>query len=204
MNIIITCGPSYEPIDQVRRITNFSTGRLGATLATAFKAAGHTVTCYRGELATFPTPPGIFTIPFTTNNQLLSKLKAFADLPADAVFHAAALCDFGVVNPSGHKKIPTQSGVLTLTLEPTTKVLPQLRPLFPGAKIVGWKYELDGSRDDALKKAFTQIQTAQSNACVLNGTAYGDGFGFCENGEVQHLPDLDSLCAHLIRWTTGP
>ena len=204
MNIIITCGPSYEPIDQVRRITNFSTGRLGITLANTFINAGHTVHCLKGEQATDPTPLKTTAISFSTNDDLAQKLQALSREPIDAIFHAAALCDFKPVTQTIHKKIPTQSGPLTLQFEPTTKVLPQLRPLFPKAKIVGWKYELDGSRDDALKKAFSQIETAETDACVLNGAAYGKGFGFCEQNRVQHLSDLESLCAHLIRWTIGP
>jgi len=204
MNIIITCGPSYEPIDQVRRITNFSTGRLGITLANAFIDAGHAVQCLKGEQATDPTPLKINATPFSTNDDLLQKLKTLSTERIDAIFHAAALCDFKPIAQSTHKKIPTNQGNLTIQLEPTTKVLPRLRPLFPKAKIVGWKYELDGSRNDALQKAFAQIQSAHTNACVLNGAAYGDGFGFCEKGEVQHVPDLDSLCTHLINWTTRP
>src|SRR5689334_11179842 len=173
MNIVVTCGPSYEPIDQVRRITNFSTGRLGITLANAFTDAGHTVHCLKGEQATDPTPLKSKAIPFSTNDDLLQKLKSLTTQPIDAIFHAAALCDFKPIAQSTHKKIPTNQGNLTIQLEPTTKVLPQLRHLFPNAKIVGWKYELDGSRDDALKKAFHQIVTAQTDACVLNGGAYG-------------------------------
>ena len=52
MKIIVTCGPSYEPIDEVRRITNFSTGQMGSRLARTLAAAGHEVTCYKGVAAT--------------------------------------------------------------------------------------------------------------------------------------------------------
>ena len=214
MNITITCGPSYEPIDQVRRITNFSTGRLGITLANTFADAGHRVFCLKGEQATDPTPLKTKAIPFSTNDDLLQKLKDLAHEKIDAIFHAAALCDFKPIVQTTHKKIPTKSGNLTLQLEPTTKVLPQLRGLYPKAKIVGWKYELDGSRDDSVKKTFSQIQTAQTNACVLNGAAYGKGFAFCQSNigdpkrthstvHYEHIDDLESLCAFLLGWTTG-
>jgi phosphopantothenoylcysteine decarboxylase/phosphopantothenate--cysteine ligase len=41
MKVIVTCGPSYEPIDQVRRLTNFSTGELGVLLSDELARAGH-------------------------------------------------------------------------------------------------------------------------------------------------------------------
>ena len=205
MNIIVTCGPSYEPIDQVRRITNFSTGRLGITLANAITAAGHRVHCFKGDQATDPTPIKGEVISFSTNDNLSKKLEQLAGEPIDAIFHAAALCDFKVAPDATQtaKKISTKDGDLILRLEPTIKVLPKLRGWFPSANIVGWKYELDGNKESAVEKAFSQIQNSETNACVVNGGAYGTGFGFCEADKVRHLPDLESLCAFLLSWTTG-
>ncbi len=211
MNIIVTCGPSYEPIDEVRRLTNFSTGRLGITLANAFTAAGHKVHCLKGEQATDPTEVKGELTRFSTNDDLASKLKALGNSSIDAIFHAAALCDFKVAsveNAQGEKlqakKFPTRGDELTLRLAPTTKVLPQLRGWFPDALIVGWKYEMTGSREEILDRAFKQITDARTNACVLNGAAYGAGFGLCmtQLRSCQHLPDLDKLCARLLSWTT--
>jgi phosphopantothenate---cysteine ligase (CTP) len=211
MNILITCGPSYEPIDQVRRITNFSTGRLGITLANTFADAGHRVICLKGEQSTDPTPLRAHqTIPFTTNDDLAQKLQQLTSENIDAIFHTAALCDFKVAsvqNPAGQKiasaKFPTRGENLTLTLAPTTKVLPKLRHWFPNAKIVGWKYELTGARDEAVAKALAQIAEASTNACVLNGAAYGPGYLLCSPDASIALPTLPELCAYLLLWTTG-
>lgn len=211
MNIIVTCGPSYEPIDQVRRLTNFSTGRLGIALANAFTDAGHRVYCFKGEQATdcsvLRAQEIIF---FSTNDDLAAKLQKLSQRkPAnfDAIFHAAALCDFKVAevrNEAGEKitsaKFPTRGDRLTLALEPTTKVLPQLRGWFPNAKIVGWKYELTGTRDEAIAKALAQISEAKTNGCVLNGTAYGPGFLFCSYGGSVELATIEDLSKGLIEW----
>jgi phosphopantothenate---cysteine ligase (CTP) len=204
MRIIITCGPGYEPIDQVRRLTNFSTGELGLLIAEEMQKAGHDVCCFKGEMATAHREiKGLQT--FSTNEDLLQKLESKADWP-DAVFHCAALCDYRVKAAYGadeaalsHSKIPTSIGEITLRLEPTIKVLPRLRPLFPQAKIVGWKYELDGSREDALSKAAHQIQEAKTNACVVNGAAWGGGFGFLQDTLVE-LSDKAALAAFLKDW----
>ncbi len=205
MKIIVTCGPSYEPIDQVRRITNFSTGRLGITLANALTDAGHRVFCFKGEQATDPTPIRAFqTISFSTNDDLTQKLQQIAAEGIEAVFHAAALCDFKVTevqNAAGEAlkspKFPTRGDPLTLTLAPTTKILPQLRKWFPQARIVGWKYELVGTREEAIAKANSQIGESKTNACVLNGAAYGGGFMFITPSGSTALSDLSSLILHV-------
>jgi phosphopantothenoylcysteine synthetase/decarboxylase len=207
MNILITCGPSYEPIDDVRRITNFSTGRLGVTLTNAFADAGHTVYCLKGEQATYPGEcRAQHVILFSTNDDLAQKLQSLRGENIEAIFHAAALCDFKVASVESatgetlhSKKFPTRSDPLTLKLVPTTKILPQLRGWFPSAKIVGWKFELEGNREDAIEKALRQIEECQTDACVVNGRAYGLGFGLCENGEVTDCANMEELSVALAR-----
>ena len=98
MRIVITSGPSYEPLDKVRRLSNFSTGELGTLLAEGFAEAGHRVVCFRGAPLTFPPPLWpVEVIPFTTNDNLAAGLKDLSAREEVAiVFHAAALCDFRV------------------------------------------------------------------------------------------------------------
>ena len=56
MQVIVTCGPSYEPIDRVRRLTNFSSGELGVHLSNQLARAGFEVFCLKGSGATYPSP----------------------------------------------------------------------------------------------------------------------------------------------------
>lgn len=210
MKVIVTCGPSYEPIDQVRRLTNFSTGELGILLSNELARRGFDVTCFKGAGATCcDRLEGAAWRPFTTNEDLRGALVALGNRDTiSAVFHAAALCDFRVKHRTGAgiadtqlAKIPSQAGELTLTLEPAAKLIAELRPLFPTSRIVGWKYELVGACDSALAKARDQIGINRTDACVLNGSAYGAGFGFCEPGEdLVHSEDKPALCAFLVRW----
>ncbi len=203
MKVIITCGPSYEAIDGMRRITNASTGELGLMLAQTMCAAGHEVTVFKGEMATSSHPEGSAeVVHFSTNDDLLAKLRVRS---ADAVFHAAALCDFrvkttrmadGCISTDG--KVSTRAGDVTLTLTPTTKVLPALRSIFPQALIVGWKYEIDGGRPDLVAKAARQISECKTDGCVVNGPAWGGGFGFvARGGAVMELPDRPAICLFL-------
>ena len=209
MRVIITCGPSFEPIDGVRRLTNFSTGKLGLLLAAELSRAGHEVICMKGEGAVSHADAGAARVlPFSTNANLLERLREFSGDDPGAVFHAAALCDYEVKSVRAAdgalmtaRKIPTLAGELTLTLKPALKLLPELRAIFPAAKIVGWKYELNGNRNAAETKAREQIFANGTHACVVNGAAWGEGFGFIEPGrEVVPLADKPALCASLARW----
>jgi hypothetical protein len=127
----------------------------------------------------------------------------------DVLFHTAALCDYRVQSihsekgepMSGMGKLPTREGNLLLTLEPTTKVLPQLRGLFPKAKLVGWKYEIEGVRSDVIAKAKRQLAECQTDACVMNGAAWGEGFGFITpDSQATLVADKNSLCDFLSGW----
>ena len=100
MRVIVTCGPSYEPIDEVRRITNFSTGELGIMLANRLTRAGCDVVCFKGVGATSPLRVESSQVSlFSTNESLRAGLEAIENRGGvDAVFHAAALSDYRVKN----------------------------------------------------------------------------------------------------------
>src|SRR5882762_7581270 len=90
MRCIVTAGPTYEPLDDVRRLTNFSTGRLGSELATFLSARGHEVILLIGQQATFRGDRQAARVEtFTTTTNLRDRLQALGDGSAGAVFHAA-------------------------------------------------------------------------------------------------------------------
>ena len=194
----ITCGPAYEPIDKVRRITNLSSGEIGAVLANAFLRVGFEVICFRGESATFPPPADADVRPFSTNESLAVSLRSLERAPA-IILHAAALCDFVLASIEGADsgdKLSSRAGSIRLTLQPAEKVLPKMRDWFPDARLIGWKYELDGSRETAVARASAQIREARTDACVVNGSAYGPGFGLLTtDNRLHHFSDKSVLAA---------
>ena len=137
--------------------------------------------------------------PFSTNDDLLEKLGSIVEREGvGAVFHAAALADFRVERSGGQRKISSRAGPLTLTLLPATKLIARLRALFPKAWIVGWKYELDGTREQVIAKAQRQLAENGTDVCVVNGAAYGDGFGFLlPDGVLTHIADRVALADFL-------
>jgi phosphopantothenoylcysteine decarboxylase/phosphopantothenate--cysteine ligase len=201
MNCIVTAGPTYEPLDDVRRLTNFSTGRLGTELANFLAARGHKVILLIGTMATHGGERRAQRVEtFTTTTDLREKLKAVSSKKVDAIFHAAAVSDFAfgrifTPNESGKlaeiksvNKIPTRQGKLLVELVATPKIIAGLRGWFPRTRIGGWKFEAEGARADAISAARQQIAECSTDLCVVNGPAYGEGFGLAtRNGKVAHL-----------------
>lgn len=213
MHCIVTAGPTYEPLDEVRRLTNFSTGRLGSELVNALAARGHEVTLLIGQLATYRGKREARRVEtFTTTANLSDRLRALADQPVDAVFHTAAVSDFtfGKIwrrSPRGELveiksgKITSRRGTLLAELTPTPKILGELRQWFPKATLIGWKYEVEGERAGIVRAAEKQIAECLTDACVANGPAYGEGFGLVDReGEWKHLADTTALFAALEKF----
>ena len=110
MNCIVTAGPTFEPLDEVRRLTNFSTGRLGTELANFLAARGHKVLLLVGELATYAGPRRAQRVEtFSTTVDLHAKLKTLSSKKVDAIFHVAAVNDFAF----GRIFTPNEAGKLT-------------------------------------------------------------------------------------------
>jgi phosphopantothenoylcysteine decarboxylase/phosphopantothenate--cysteine ligase len=216
MNCIVTAGPTYEPLDEVRRFTNCSTGRLGTELANFLSVHGHSVTLLIGETAAWPGERKTRLVKaFSSTADLRAKLKSFSGRKVDAIFHAAAVSDFrfgkiftreagGRFQPcKPSKKIPTREGGLFAELVPTPKIIAELRGWFPRARIVGWKFEANGGRADALRAARKQLSECSTDACVANGPAYGKGFGLVTAAGHKHFADRQKLFAGLRDWIGG-
>ena len=175
-------------------------------LARCMAEDGWPVLLLRGSGATFRDPghAGVEVAEFTTNGDLLRKLEGITH-PVAAVFHAAALCDFKVVrvegSAAGKGKISSRSGGVTLTLEPAPKLLPGLRKIFPESRLVGWKYEVEGGRAEVMEKSHRQMEECRTDLCILNGPAWGSGFGVLgSEGIVAEPVTKPALCAWLTSW----
>lgn len=210
MNCIVTAGPTFEPLDEVRRLTNFSTGRLGAELANHLAARGDRVTLLIGEAATYAGERRAQSVKiFSTTADLRTKLKSFSGKKVDVIFHAAAVSDFGFgqifvekkpgefIAAKASKKISTRAGSLLVELVPTPKIIVELRGWFPQTRLVGWKYEADGERADALRAAKRQLAECGTDFCVANGPAYGKGYGLVSADGQRHLATMEKLFSAL-------
>lgn len=212
MNCIVTAGPTYEPLDKVRRLSNFSTGRLGTELANFLVDQGHHVTLLVSEQASYAGNRRAQQVEtFSTTAMLRERMEALAGQSVNAVFHAAAVSDFSfgkvwLRSPQGELtevksgKVSTRQGTLLAELVPTLKIISGLRDWFPQARLVGWKYEVDGDRAAVIAAAEKQLRECLTDACVANGPAYGEGFALIRSsGKAIHLPDQAALFEQLAR-----
>ncbi len=216
MKCIVTAGPTYEELDEVRRLTNFSTGTLGTGLANFLVERGHEVLLLRGYGATCRLEPKAQRVQvFTTTADLRQHLQALGTGGAAAVFHAAAVSDFtfgkiwecaadGVLREIRAAKISTRGGGILAELKPTPKIIAELRAWFPTAFLTGWKYELESDRAQAIARGTEQLAENRTDACVVNGRAYGRGFGLVTPaGPCRHFPDRKLLFDALEELVSG-
>jgi phosphopantothenoylcysteine decarboxylase/phosphopantothenate--cysteine ligase len=107
-HVLVTSGPTHEPIDPVRYIANRSSGAQGTALAAALRDLGARVTFVNGP-ASVPPPEGLRVIRVETAREMLEAVEAA--LPADAAIFAAAVADWRVANEAS-QKMKKQAGTL--------------------------------------------------------------------------------------------
>jgi len=161
--ILITAGPTRAAIDDVRFLTNGSSGRMALALVRAAQAAGHDVTVVSGPVAV-AYPAGVRLIRVTTTAEMLA--ACLEVLPqVDGVIAAAAPCDFEPEKPV-RGKIPRRGTVLTLRLKPTVDVIATLaRRARGGQWMVAFALEPEADPRRALEK----ITTKRCDLIVVNG-----------------------------------
>ena len=106
-HVLVTSGPTHEPIDPVRYIANRSSGAQGTALAVALRDLGARVTFVTGQ-ASVPPPSGVKVVKVETAREMLAAVTAA--LPADAAVMAAAVADWHVANAGLSKLKKTASG----------------------------------------------------------------------------------------------
>jgi phosphopantothenoylcysteine decarboxylase/phosphopantothenate--cysteine ligase len=116
-HVLITSGPTHEPIDPVRYIANRSSGKQGHAIARAAADAGAEVTLVSGPV-NVPDPPGVRVVRTESARDMLAAVEAA--LPADVAIFAAAVADWRVAQASGQKikKGPAGTPILALTENP--------------------------------------------------------------------------------------
>jgi phosphopantothenoylcysteine decarboxylase/phosphopantothenate--cysteine ligase len=113
--VLITSGPTHEPIDPVRYIANRSSGKQGHAIAAAAAEAGADVTLISGPV-NLPDPPGVTVVKVETAREMLQAVER--TLPVDVAIFAAAVADWRVAN-AGEQKIKKKAGQATPDLSLT-------------------------------------------------------------------------------------
>jgi phosphopantothenoylcysteine decarboxylase/phosphopantothenate--cysteine ligase len=163
--MLITAGPTHEPIDAVRYIGNRSSGRLGVALADEAARRGHAVTLLLGPAAVEPAHAGIVTMRFRTTADL-ERLLGDEFPRCDVLIMAAAVADYRPIGGSEVGKIRRADGRRTIELESTPDLLAGCAVRRrAGQVIVGFALE---PRDRLLESAAEKIRRKGIDAIVAN------------------------------------
>lgn len=172
--ILITAGPTHEPIDAVRFLGNRSSGRLGVALADEAAARGWTVTLLLGPVSRTPSDSRVRTLRFRTCADL-QKLLSSTVPESDVLVMAAAVADYRPkVDPAFFGgKFRRKSETLTLELEPTPDLLAQVaQTRRPDQLMVGFALE---PRDDLMASARAKLERKRIDLVVGNPLETMDG-----------------------------
>ncbi|OGA24231.1 MAG: phosphopantothenate synthase [Betaproteobacteria bacterium RIFCSPLOWO2_02_FULL_65_24] len=199
--VLITAGPTYEPIDTVRGVTNQSSGKMGYAVAQAAAEAGACVTLVSGKTA-LAAPPGVERVDVLTAREMHQAVMARAHA-SDVFIGVAAVADYHVVEP-GSKKMKRGDGRLTIELAPNPDILADVAALHDGPFCVGFAAETENVREHALEKL------RKKNIPLLAANLAQEAFGrddnaltlFYEGGEkrLERAPKIvvaRQLIAHI-------
>lgn len=184
MKFLITAGPTREPIDPVRYLTNRSSGRMGYALAGAARHEGHDVVLISGPTQ-LDVPAGVDFVQVETAQQMY---EAVRDLlrGVDVAILCAAVADYRPV-VCGTQKMKKGAERLVLELEKTPDILGSMRSVFGfEGKLVGFAAETN----DVIAYAQDKLQRKQCDFIVANDVSRSDiGFDTRENEVTLVFPN---------------
>ena len=175
-HVLITAGPTHEPIDPVRYIANRSSGKMGLELARAARDRGANVTLIAGPIE-LPIPAGIETIHVQTASQMYSAaVKAFGR--STIAILAAAVADYTPSAPSDHKLKKAVDPINSIPLIQTQDILAKLSSNKEDRIVIGFAAETN----DVVDYAVAKLKRKGCDAIVANDVSRSDaGFGSSNN-----------------------
>ncbi len=190
--VLVTAGATIEPIDDVRMMTNKSSGKMGVALAEAACLAGASVLLLRSTTSTAPRLALTEEV-FDTAERLETLMKKYC--PAfDIAIHAAAVADFSIKNRRAGKT--SSKTPLALELEPRKKILESIKTYNPNIFLVAFKAEWNVSNQNLTHLAKERLGKANADLIVANDVGRpNQGFQSDDNevfvidkrGRVTHL-----------------
>lgn len=176
LKILVTAGPTREPIDPVRYITNYSTGKMGYALAKAAIPKFEEVFLVSGP-SNLPAPEYVHFFPVSSAAEMKTAvLNLFSKV--DVVIMAAAVADYRVSEIKEHKIKKEGKSDLVLTLVKNPDILSELGKKKEKQFLVGFAAESENLIDNALKK----MQAKQLDMIIANNISEeGSGFAYDTN-----------------------
>ena len=172
LNVLVTAGPTQEPVDPVRYITNHSTGKMGYAIARVCMRRGANVTLVSGPSMLEP-PQFIDFVPVTTAKEMFNQVTE-RSAGQDIIIKAAAVADYRPKNISS-EKVKKKDGEMALEMERTDDILAWLGShKRPGQFLCGFSMEtenvLENSREKLKKK---NVDMIAANSLKTEGAGFG-------------------------------
>lgn len=178
--VLITAGGTKEKIDDVRFITNRSSGKMGAAIADACFERGAEVLLLRAKNSITPRYHMHEEL-FETAEELSSLIKKYAPV-YDICFHSAAVSDFSVKNKI-QGKLSSETGAV-LQLEPQKKIIDQIKKINPHIKLIAFKAEYESDQNILKQLAYKKLKASQADAVIANDISQKDRGFEAGNNEV--------------------
>lgn len=199
--LLVTCGPTWVPIDAVRVVSNRSTGALGQRIALDCAKAGARVTLLEGPVARPLVSRPIRILKFSFFDELQKLFKQELRDDVHAVIHAAAVADYKLKKPF-HGKLSSGTRKLKLEFIATPKLVGLIKRLNPHVFLVGFKLESSLTRRSACGKAAKLLREAGCDVVVANRLTARGYQGYIVDNERTILAYADSrqsLSTKLVR-----
>ena len=193
--IVITAGPTYEKIDPVRFIGNYSSGKMGFALAEACAAQGAQVTLIAGPVSLSTTHPGIRRIDVESAEEMYqAAVRTFPD--SDAAILCAAVADYRPEVQSDEKIKREKTGDITMHLVPNPDIAAALGKMKQaGQRLVGFALETSNEVAHATEK----LERKNLDFIVLNSLK-DKGAGFrCDTNKVSILEANGKLTEYPVK-----
>lgn len=184
--IIVTAGGTVEKIDEIRYITNRSSGKMGARIAEECFLRGANVLLLRAKNAVKPNYL-IKEKTFSTSEDLLKLIRENIK-DSSIIFHSAAVSDFQI-GESFKGKISSNQN-LVLKLKPREKILNNIKVVNPKIKLIAFKAEYGLAEKEMIRRAKITLKESSSDAIIANDVSKKDRGFEADNNEVfVVLPD---------------
>ena len=172
LKVLVTAGPTQEPIDPVRFITNHSTGKMGYAIATVCMRRGAEVTLVSGPTAV-QKPEFVNIVPVTTAREMFEEVTSRAD-EQDIIIKAAAVADYRPKNVSS-EKVKKTDGELSMEMERTDDILAYLGShRRPGQFLCGFSMETENVLENSRKKLKKKnLDMIAANSLKVEGAGFG-------------------------------
>jgi len=193
IRVLITCGATWTPIDDVRVISNVSSGEMGHLIARAFRSKRADVTVIEGPVTHALADKKIKVIKYRFFDELAQLLKQEVQKKYDIIIHAAAVSDFKVAQAS-KSKLSSQKA-LKLNLVATPKLIKEIKRLSPESFLVGFKLESKLDPKDIFKTVRSLFIESGCDLVVAN-TLKGGYKGYIVNADGDVL--IKAACKEMI------